>query len=173
MSRRQAVVFLLLCGLGGAFAAGASPSTYEQTFERLSQAITASQNLAKHMAPYDAVFRRDPLQALIDERGELVRSSGLHGGFSIQGIIWSDTSPLAVIDDELHVQGDTVGPYTIQQVLPEGIIARRGTVALFIPLDRGIELPQEHIVERPSPPASQPAVPAPASATGDGATLVR
>ena len=148
-NRTAARVCLVLCWLCVALDASAALHTYERTFERLSQAVKAHRSLAEQMPPYDAVFRRDPMQALINDSGELVSSSGLHGGYSVQGIIWSGASPLAVIDDELYVQGDTVGPYTIRQVLPEGVIVQRGNDTLWIPLNRGLETPPERVVKPP------------------------
>jgi hypothetical protein len=103
--------------------------------------------MAQDMAGYDAVFRRDPMRPLIDAQGQLVTTTGLHGGLSVQGIIWSDERPLAVIEDELCAQGDVVGPYKILQIRADGVIAQREDQFLFIPLDRGVETRQEHPVD--------------------------
>jgi hypothetical protein len=65
---------------------------------------------------------------------------------SVQGIIWSDERPLAVIDDELFAQGDAIGPYTILQIRHEGVIVQRDADYLFVPLDRGLETQHEHPV---------------------------
>ena len=96
------------------------------------------------MVGYDVVFRRDPMRSLIDARGQLVTSAGLGGGLSVQGIIWSEERPLAVIDDALFAAGDTVGAYKILQIRPDGVIAQHGQEALLIPLDRGLQALEEH-----------------------------
>ena len=110
----------------------------EQTIQQLSQALESAQSLAKQAAPYDAVFRRDPTRALVNEQGELVTSTGLHGGLAVQGIIWSDHHPLAVVDDELVAPGEVVGPYTVTEIKPDGLTAASSTDTVFVPLDRGI-----------------------------------
>ena len=68
-------------------------------------------------------------------------SAGLHVGLAIQGVIWSDERPLAVIDDELFAQGDAIGPYKILQIRPDGVVVQRQDETLFVPLDRGVETP--------------------------------
>lgn len=127
---------------------------YEWTMQQLSQAVDACRAFATQMAPYDVVFRRDPMRALVDAHGELVASSGMHGGLSVQGIIWSPEHPMVVIDDELFAQGAAVGPYTIVEIQPEGVIVQRGAERLFIPLDRGLEVSQPVVTPAPAPAAS-------------------
>ena len=121
-------------------------TSYERTTEQLSQAVQTYRDLTKEAGNYDVVFRRDPMRPLIDAQGGLVTSAGLHGGLSVQGIIWSTDRPLAVIEDELFGAGDVLGPYTILQIREDGLIAQRGQDFLFIPLDRGLETQQERKV---------------------------
>ena len=123
--------------------------------EQLAQATAAYQQMVAPSAGYDVVFRRDPMQPLVDAQGRPVTFSGLHGGLSVQGIIWSDERPLAVIDDELFAHGDVIGPYTLLQNRQDGVLVQRGEDYLFVPMDRGLET--QH--ERPINPLSLLALP--------------
>ena len=149
------VAVLVIGALSRAVIAEAASSGYEQTIEQLSDALVSVQTLAKQVAPYDAVFHRDPMRAVVNEQGELVSSAGLRGGLSVQGIIWSDQHPLAVVDDELVAQGEAVGPYTIVEIRPDGVVARYGENTISVPLDRGIEPPASQAL--PTPPSPHPA----------------
>lgn len=130
-----------------AASAYAAQQSYAQLTKELSQAIETCRGLSSQGAGYDAVFRRDPMRALVDAQGRLVTSAGLHGGLSVEGIIWSSDRPLAVIDDELFAKGDVIGPYTIVQVRQNGIVVQRGKEFRLIPLDRGIETQVERQVD--------------------------
>ena len=129
-----------------------SKLSFDRLHSQLSQAIASCRELAGRMGGYDVVFRRDPMRPLVDGQGQLASSAGLSGGLSVQGIIWSDQRPLAVIDDELYPAGQTVGPYAILSIQPDGVIVQRGAEKTFIPLDRGIEPTHAHPVEEPAPP---------------------
>ena len=136
----------------------------EQSIQQLSQALETVQSLAKQAAPYDAVFRRDPTRALVNEQGELVTSTGLHSGLAVQGIIWSDHHPLAVVDDELVAPGEVVGPYTVTEIKPDGLTAASSTDTVFVPLDRGIAPHEESQATATPAPSSNPS-PAPSEAS--------
>ena len=131
----------------------------EQVTQQLSQALASVRSLATQVVPYDAVFRRDPTRALVNEQGELMTSTGLHGGLAVQGIIWSDQRPLAVVDDELVAQGDVVGPYTVTEIKPDGLIAASSAETVFIPLDRGIEPRESRAIPRSSSTPSEDSSP--------------
>ena len=145
-----ATLFLLMASTAG----GAAIPAEERALQSLTQGIAQATRLLACFAPYEAVFRRDPLQPIVDDRGELSSSIGLHSGYLVQGIIWSDAHPLVVIDDELFTQGDAVGPYTILRIAPDGITVQRAAEQLFIPLDRGLEAPREQVI--PSDSANPP-----------------
>ena len=122
--------------------AAVSPQAFERLTEQLQQAIAECRRLAEQVTPYDVVFRRDPLRPLVDAQGALVTTSGLRGGLWVQGIIWSEGHPMAVVDDELVAPGAALGPYVIQWIKPDGVVVRRQDgETLFIPLDRGLETP--------------------------------
>ncbi|MDP3704150.1 MAG: hypothetical protein Q8R78_07155 [Candidatus Omnitrophota bacterium] len=146
MSRVTCYVLLVALFCAGSNALAATPS-HQQIANQLSEAIEKCRGLALQGSGYDAVFRRDPMRALVDSQGRLITSAGLHGGFSVEGIIWSPDRPLAVIDDELFAKGDTVGPYTIRQIRQDGVVVQRGNDFVLIPLDRGIETQVEQEVD--------------------------
>ena len=139
----------------------AAPGSYEQITEQLSQAIATYKTLNQQQARYEVVFRRDPMKALVDAQGNLVTSIGLRDGLSVQGVIWSEERPLAIVDDELFAQGDKVADYSIREIRRDGITVQRGTEIQVIPLERGIETqqsapPQASPTDAPiQPPASQ------------------
>ena len=138
--RRARLFFLLGCvvtTLGGAFPLLAA-TLPEGVADQLSKAVHTCKAMAQTEG-YDAVFHRDPMQPLIDAQGHPIASSGLQGGLFVQGIIWSDEHPFAIVDDELLSQGDVIGPYTILQIQPEGVAVQRAGERIFIPLDRGLE----------------------------------
>ena len=119
------------------------PKDHAKLTEQLAKAVKQCRELAAQTAPYDVVFRRDPMRPLVDAQGQFVSTSGMHGGLSVDGVIWSEDHPLAIIDDELVPPGATVGPYTIMQIHSDGIVVKRGEEILFVPLDRGLEPSQE------------------------------
>lgn len=112
-----------------------STASYEQTAEELAQAVESAQALEAQVGGYDAVFSRDPLKALIDAQGRVVSTAGFSGGLTVQGIMWSQERPLAVVDDELYATGDSVGPYTIVEIQQEGVVVARDGETVFVPLD--------------------------------------
>ena len=119
----------------------ADAAASERTVEQLAQAVTTSQGLIESIAPYDAVFRRNPMQPLVDGQGQWISGSGFSNGLSVQGIIWSDQQPFAIVDDTLYAPGAHVGPYTIVEIKEQGIVVERTGVRLFVPMDRGLEQP--------------------------------
>ena len=170
--RLMLLILLATLGLSEAVMAEISQKAYERTTEQLSQVIAASQALDQQVVAYDAVFRRNPLRPLVDAQGQLVTSVGLRDGLSVQGVIWSQDHPFAVIDEELVAPGAIVGPYTILQIQSDGVIVKRGEEILTIPLDRGLEpLDASPIPAEPSvfTPAIEPPAPAPAEVAGPSA----
>ena len=139
-SMRQTLL-MVLCVLLAPASARAESSVYQRTAEELSQAMVLSRKLGGQRVPYDVVFRRDPMRACIDAEGHLVSVGSLHGGLSVQGILWSEAHPFVVVDDELFSEGDAIGPFTLLEIRSDGVVAQRDGQTLFIPLDRGIETP--------------------------------
>ena len=113
----------------------------EETVRQLSQAVESERQRANEAGGYDVVLRRDPMRALVNAQGQMITAAGLSGGFAIQGIVWSDTRPLAIIDDALVAQGDRIGPYTIVRIQRDGVVVQREGVTQTIPLDHHAETP--------------------------------
>ena len=133
---RVCVILIAIFLLGPpAVSAKGSTERYEQTADQLAQAVESAQALEEQGGGYDAVFRRDPLKPLINDAGEVVSPLGFTNGLLVQGIIWSDERPLAVVDDELYAAGDAVGPYTIVEIQQEGVMVARDGETSFVPLD--------------------------------------
>ncbi len=149
-----------LVGLASlAVVATTSAAAQERAIDQLGQALEKAHTLRQQLLGYDAVFLRDPMRPLVDAQGDRLAAGWLSGSLSVQGIIWSDEQPLAVVDGELLPTGAVVGPYAIQQIHPDGIVVRRESKkTLFIPLDRGLEPPQERPMAQPEQqsPAAEP-----------------
>ena len=114
---------------------------YERTVDQLSQAITTYQELTQHPEKYDVAFRRDPMKPLVDAQGNVLTMSGMKDGLSVQGVIWSETRPLVVIEGDLYAQGDTLDQYTIAEIRKDGVTVQNGAATQFIPIDRGVDTP--------------------------------
>ena len=111
----------------------------EQTTQQLSQTMKSYQDQLKERGEYDSAFRRDPMQALVDSQGQLIGSVGSREGSWIQGIIWSDTQPVVVVDGQLFGPGEVVGPYEILEIHPDRVIVQKGDQQETISLDRETE----------------------------------
>lgn len=151
---------LFMCSSMAACRLAEAATADERAIEQVADATATHQKLLEGNAPYDAVFRRDPMRQLVDERGELTMASGFSSGYAVQGIIWSPEHPLAIIDDELYATGAQVGPYTILEIRADGVVAQRGSETLFVPLDRSARA-----IPTPADPAAADPVPAPEPAT--------
>ena len=112
---------------------------YDKAVGQLSQAVTTYKELTGHPEKYDVAFRRDPTKPLVDAQGNILSMSGMKDGLSVQGIIWSDVHPLAVIEGDLYAPGDTIDQYTIAEIRQDGVLIQKGTATQFISLDRGLE----------------------------------
>jgi hypothetical protein len=136
--------------------AGVSPRDYQRLIEQLSDTTESRKRASQQLIAYDVVFRRDPMRPVVDAQGGLLSPAALHDGLSVQGIIWSEAHPLAVIEGDIFSVGERVGPYTILEIKPSGVVAQRGNEMLFIPLDRGVGAVQP-VTAVPSATAVAPA----------------
>ena len=132
-------LFFLLGLCVGSPSAECATENLERTTRRLSQALETYRGELHRQGGYDPVFHRDPMQVLVDSKGAIMSSAGLHDGLAVQGIIWSQAKPLVVIDDRLFAQGDTVGPYKIVTIRQDGIVVQNGDQSQEILLERGIQ----------------------------------
>ena len=137
MGKHLWIMFLTVC-FSIAGTATAAPN-YDKTVDQLSQAVTTYKELTEHPEKYDVAFRRDPTKPLVDGQGNILSVSGMKDGLSVQGIIWSDVHPLAVIEGDLYAPGDTIDQYTIAEIRQDGVLIQKGTATQFISLDRGLE----------------------------------
>ena len=81
---------------------------------------------------------RDPLMPLVDRSGNILiareEETGL-GGLTISGIIYSETAPLAVINDEVVTAGDKVGGYVIVEITPQSVSLQKGNEGFTLKLE--------------------------------------
>jgi hypothetical protein len=90
--------------------------TYFAGFSLMICAIAAGEGY-----PFDS-GAREPMAELIDPNGNVLiaKKVGL-GGLNLKGIIYSATVPLAVINDEVLSEGDTVAGYVIVAITEKGV----------------------------------------------------
>ena len=133
---RTSIFFMSVCLLwqGSPAEAASTPKEYEQIAGKLSKAMALYRSKNKTAERYDVIFRRDPMGALVDEQGRLASGLGLYNGLAVQGIVHSNDTILALINDEFFRQGDQVGPYKILEIRSDGLVAQREKDTLFIPL---------------------------------------
>ena len=130
------VVFLLMtlcCYTPQAFAAQATE--YEAVAKELSQTTRLFRELSKRAPAYNIRARRDPMQPLLDDRGNTIGSLGLiDNDLALQGIILSKELKTALINDEFYSEGEMVGSYKILEIKSNGIVASNGTETTFVEL---------------------------------------
>ena len=139
MDRRMGALLTLILCLQMPGQAEAAIDTLERTTRQLSQALQTYRSRFQQEGRYDAVFQRDPMQAMLNSQGRVTVSAGLGEGLAVQGIIWSEARPLVVIDDHLFAQGDVVGPYKILEIHPNRVVAQLGDESKVIQLDRDLQ----------------------------------
>ena len=118
---------------------------YERLIEQLTNAVKPYENLTRQEVSDDVLFRRDPMQSLVDTQGNLVSYAGLHDGLLLQGLIWSKDFAMVLVDEEFYAKGDQVGPYKILEIKYDGLVAERGSERLFIPLYRDAEIQKKDL----------------------------
>ena len=115
----------------------ADASEYETDVKALSRNMEFFRELLKPKESYDDVFRRDPMKPLIDSTGNIVNPAGLQEGFeglAIQGVISSKEFKAVLVDNQFYLEGQTVGPYKILEIRPDGFLAQTTNGNVFIPL---------------------------------------
>ena len=157
LTRRVIWAGVLWCSVASVAAAKAAPKEYNRLTQELTAALATGKQMTSQLAGYDVVFRRDPMQALVDEQGTLVTSAGLHGGMSVDGIIWSEDHPLAVIDGDLVPPGGSIGPYVVREIKQDGVVVTQGQGdPVTIPLAHGLEIPSAPPGDAPAAPEANP-----------------
>ena len=127
--------FLIFC-LGANAAFAAMPAEYEAAAKQLELAIGTFRAFSKPKEALNLGARRDPMQPLIDTKGNVISSSGTRGELVVQGIIWSEAFKTVLIDDEFYGEGDTVGSYRILEIRSNGFFAQDASnKKIFIPYE--------------------------------------
>ena len=120
--------------------AHASLEDIERTTRQLSQAIQSYRQQQKEPWNADeASVHRDPMQALVNFRGQPLVSPAVREGPWLHGIIWSETHPLIAVGGQLFSEGDTVGPCKIIKIYPDYVVVQKGDQQETIALDRSLE----------------------------------
>jgi len=79
---------------------------------------------------------RDPMAPLIDNNGGILIAKELDvDGFALKGIIYSATMPLAVINDEVLSEGDTLGGYTITEITETAVSLQKDDKGFTLKLE--------------------------------------
>ena len=128
-------------------ASAGETSEHEVMAKALSHSMEVFRKLSEPGSGYNVVLRRDPLEPLIDGQGNVVSATGLHEGLVVQGIIYSEGFKSALVDEQFYFVGDTVGPYRILQIKPDGFLAQDGEKTIFVPLYSNTKTQEKPITE--------------------------
>lgn len=87
-------------------------------------------SFAQEHYPYKTSENRDPLNPLVNEKGELItraRIKSKDAGFNLEGIIFDDNAQrsVAVIDGQIYSQKDIVGDYSIKDISKDQVILEK------------------------------------------------
>ena len=105
-----------------AFAALTENESLEQT---LSNSVAQFRELTQSRRVYQSLPRRDPMQPLIDEQGNITHSAEISDGLLLQGVFVSGGTRMVLIDDRFYSEGNTVGAYKILEIKPNGFLAQK------------------------------------------------
>ena len=73
--------------------------------------------------PYKAFVDRDPLNSLINNRGEItIKRPTEMGDLLLQGILYAEEGNTAIINNELLKEGDILEGYTIKKIESRRVI---------------------------------------------------
>ena len=140
-------LFLVILCFSGSVAFAREPAEHEVMAKALSHTMDVFRKLSEPGSGYNVVLRRDPLEPLIDGQGNVVSGTGLHEGLVVQGIMYSEGFKSALVDEQFYFVGDTVGPYRILQIKPDGFLAQDGEKTIFVPLYSNTKTQEKPITE--------------------------
>jgi len=127
----SAVALLLLGLLGLQHAHGQNSVRSAQFNEQYAEAINqlrgnvdSSQKKMKRNEVAIPTVVVAPNPALMAEPNPIPQSVDKDRTFILQGISWTESQPLVMIDDKVYKTGDPIGGYTIQQIFPQSIILK-------------------------------------------------
>ncbi len=128
------LLLVLFCLLAPCPAWAAPAQEGELLVKDLSSAIEEYKAIDHGLSNYDVVLRRDPMQALVDESGNIVSPAGLHDGLTVQGVIRSKDFKSVLVDDEFYAEGDMIGPFRVVEIKENGFVAEEEGKKIFVPL---------------------------------------
>jgi hypothetical protein len=113
---------------------GGELADYQASATALTNTMQRFQKLAAPSSEFDVVLHRDPMRSLVDSSGGVISRSGFEDGLVLQGVIYSGDMKSVLIDDKFYKVGETVGPYTILEIRPNGFLGTTEGREQFIPL---------------------------------------
>ena len=79
---------------------------------------------------------RDPFEPLISKAGFILIPKEVDiTGLAIQGIIYSEDLPLAIVSGEVVKQGDYIGDYSVAQIEVKRVILKKGNESFILTLE--------------------------------------
>lgn len=91
----------------------------------LSNAVDQFRELSQPRRVF-RILRRDPMQSLIDDQGNLIHSAEVSEGLILQGVFVSGENKMVLINDRFYNEGATAGPYKILEIRSDGFLAQQG-----------------------------------------------
>ena len=117
----------------------ATADLIEQTVQKFSRAMKSYRDQDPAQNQKEGVFLRDPLQALVDSKGQPIVLLVAREGTGIQGVIWSDAHPLVASGGRLFSKGDFMGSRKIIEIYPDRVVVQKEDGEETIFLDRWTE----------------------------------
>ena len=100
---------------------------YDATLAELSQKMDRFSEPLKTIRVDEKTIRRDPLQALVDDQGNVLEPSrAKDSALALQGIVGSAGSMSVLINDKFYTQGETVDQYRILEIRADGVVIQNG-----------------------------------------------
>ena len=79
---------------------------------------------------------RDPFSPLISKRGTILIAHKIDvGGLNIKGIIYSEVSSVAIINNEVVKEGDKIGEYLVLEIEEKRVTLIKGDEKLILILE--------------------------------------
>ena len=82
------------------------------------------------------IIDRDPFSPLISKSGILLIPREIDlGGLAIKGIIYSQDSPVAIINDEVVGRGEKIGDYLVLEIEEKRVILKKDDQEFILKLE--------------------------------------
>lgn len=86
--------------------------------------------------PFNPLIDRDPLSPLVNERGEIIIKEKIKSveidNVILQGIIYSQEESIAIINNEMFQEGDSIGDYKIKKITSNGVFLDKNGEEYFL-----------------------------------------